>query len=164
MSLRLRNVDVDPDDPVESWPAEAVRTALERGGLADWHRMAVAIAADPWGPVARRVEEAVTVDPPEGSGPLLAEVLVVVRERALAAERADVAAEIRRLLAASGLTQAQFASRAGTSASRMSTYLRGTVTPSDALIVRMRRVRTESALGVDGADLPCAQTSCSDLS
>lgn len=140
MTLRLRNVDADPDGPVEAWPAEAVRTAIERGGLAHWHRLAMAIDADPWGPVARRVEEAVAVDPAEGSGALLAEVLRVARDRAQASERAEVAGEITRLLAASGLTHARFASRVGTSASRLSTYLQGTVTPSAALLVRMRRV------------------------
>lgn len=33
MSLRFRNIDVSPDDPIEIWPTEAVLTALERGGL-----------------------------------------------------------------------------------------------------------------------------------
>lgn len=41
-------------------------TALERGGLSDWHRMGEAIRADPWGPVARRVETALTCVQPYG--------------------------------------------------------------------------------------------------
>lgn len=140
MALAFRNVDADPDDPVETWPAEAVRTALERGGLSHWRRLAAAIAADPWGPVARDVAEAVEIDPPYGSGPLMAAALDAARERAAQAERAEVAAEIGALVAASGLTGAQFAARIGTSPSRLSTYLRGAVVPSAALLVRMRRV------------------------
>lgn len=40
----------------------------------------------------------------------------------------------------SGLSRAEFASRVGTSASRLSTYVSGRVTPSAALLLRMRRV------------------------
>ena len=35
-SVPLRNVDLDPDTPVEAWPFEVVQTLIERGGLADW--------------------------------------------------------------------------------------------------------------------------------
>lgn len=37
----------------------------------------------------------------------------------------------------SGLTQAEFAARIGTSRTRLSTYLRGTVMPSAALLIAM---------------------------
>lgn len=140
MGLAFRNIDASPADPVESWPAEAVQTALERGGLRDWRRLAVAVEAQPWGSVARRVEEALAADPPYGVGPLMVEVIVAARARAEASERAEVAAEIGRLVADSGLTQTHFARRIGTSASRLSTYIAGTVTPSAALMVRMRRL------------------------
>lgn len=140
MSLAFRNVDVSPEDPVEVWPTEAVLTALERGGLGHWRRLTAAIREDPWGPVARRVEEALDVSRPYGVGVLMADVLVAARARAECAERAEVAAEITRLLAASGLSRAEFASAIGTSASRLSTYLSGKVTPSAGLLVRMRSV------------------------
>jgi transcriptional regulator with XRE-family HTH domain len=39
----------------------------------------------------------------------------------------------------SRLSRAEFASRIGTSPSRLSTYVTGKVTPSAALLVRMRR-------------------------
>jgi transcriptional regulator with XRE-family HTH domain len=51
-----------------------------------------------------------------------------------------VAAEIRRAVARSGLTRAEFASRVGTSASRLSTYATGRVSPSATLMVRIRRL------------------------
>jgi hypothetical protein len=140
MALAFRNVDADPADPVRTWPVEAVRAALERGGLGDWRRLASEIRADPWGLLARRVAETTTVDPPYGSGPLLAAVLQRARADAEAAERAEVAAAIADLLDESGLSRAEFAAAIGTSVSRLSTYLSGWVTPSAALLVRMRRV------------------------
>ena len=45
-----------------------------------------------------------------------------------------MAAEVTQLLAASGLTRAEFASAIGTSTSRLSTYLNGKVTPSAGLL------------------------------
>lgn len=140
MPLAFRNVDAKPTDPVETWPAEAVRTTLERGGLSHWKRLRAAIVDDPWGPLARRVEEAIAVDPPYGTGCLFADVIISARARAAADEREAVAAEIRDLLDRSGLTRTEFASRIGTSTTRLSTYLTGRVTPSAALLVRMRRV------------------------
>ncbi len=140
MSLVFRNIDVSPDDPVEVWPTEAVLTALERGGLGHWRRLAAAIKEDPWGPVSRRVEEALEVSRPYGVGVVMAEVIAAARRRAECAERSAVAAEITRLQAVSGMARAEFASAIGTSVSRLSTYLSGKVTPSAALLVRMRRV------------------------
>lgn len=140
MALAFRNVGVSVTDRVDTWPSEAVHTALQRGGLAHWRRLSAAIDADPWGPVARRVEEAVAADPPYGVGPLMTELIATARDRVERSERADVAREIARLVADSGLTCAQFAGRIGTSGPRLSTYLAGTVTPSAALIVRMRRL------------------------
>lgn len=138
MGFQFRNVDADPDASVLHWPSEAVATALDRGGLSHWRRLAAAIRSDPWGPVARRVEEAVQADAPYGVGPLMAAVVADAREVAERRERAAVAAEIAHLVAASSLTRAEFASRIGTSASRLSTYLSGGVVPSAALMVRMR--------------------------
>ena len=62
------------------------------------------------------------------------------RDAAEASERQAVATEIDGLVRESGLSQAQFASQIGTSASRLSTYVNGKVTPSAALLVRMRCV------------------------
>ncbi|MGH3615349.1 MAG: helix-turn-helix domain-containing protein [Pseudonocardia sp.] len=140
MSLAFRNIEVSPDDPVETWPTEAVLTALERGGLSHWRRLAAAIRADPWGPVARRVEEALAIAERYGVAPLFVDAVRAARERAERAERAEVAAEIGRLLGDSGLGRAEFAAAVGTSPSRLSTYLSGRITPSAALLVRMRRV------------------------
>lgn len=140
MTLHFRNIDVSPDDPVESWPTEAVLTALERGGLSHWRRLAAAIRADPWGPVARSVEEALSMTQAYGIDVLMAGAIAAARTQTERADREAVAVEIAQLVTASGMSRAEFAARIGTSPSRLSTYVTGTVTPSAALLVRMRRV------------------------
>jgi DNA-binding transcriptional regulator YiaG len=139
-SLVFRNVDVSPDDPVSEWPLEAIQTALERGGLTHWRRLAAAIQTSPWGPVARRVEEVLRYSRPYGVDAAFERAIASSREAAEAAEREAVATEIAGFARQSGLSQAEFASRVGTSASRLSTYVSGKVTPSAALLLRMQRV------------------------
>lgn len=138
-SLTFRNLDVSPDQPVSEWPLEAIQTALERGSLSDWRRLASEIRDQPWGPVARDVEEVLTYSRPYGVAPLMERVIAAARDAAEAAERQAVAKEVAQLILDSGLSRAEFASRIGTSASRLSTYVTGRVTPSGALLVRMRR-------------------------
>lgn len=140
MTLRFRHLDVGPDAPVEAWPTEGVLAALERGGLSAWRRLAVAVRADPWGPVARRLEDALAASRPYGAAPLMERVLAHARRDAEVAERAEVARRVRALLDASGLGRAAFAEAIGTSTSRLSTYLTGKVAPSSTLLVRMERV------------------------
>jgi transcriptional regulator with XRE-family HTH domain len=137
--LVFRNVDTSPSDPVSEWPLEAIQTALERGSLSSWRRLATAIHEEPWGPVARRVEEVLAYSRPYGVAKAMERVISDDRDTAVASERAAVAAQVDRLIRRSGLSRAQFASRIGTSSSRLSTYVTGKVTPSAALMVRMRR-------------------------
>lgn len=138
MAVSFRNVDVDPAAPVETWPFEAIVTVIERESLDDRIPLMRAIGADPWGVVARQVEEYLADERPYGVAPLLERRIADARAEAAAAERAEVAAEITRLVAESGLTLGEFADRIGTSASRLSTYRSGRVVPSAALLVRMR--------------------------
>lgn len=140
MPLAFRNLTVTPNAPVTEWPTEAVQAALERGDLADWHRIVAAIQADPWGRTARQVEEVLSHARPYGVTEAMQTALSRARQRAEANERAAVAAEIREAVERSGLSQAEFASRIGTSASRLSTYASGKVTPSATLMLRIRRV------------------------
>ncbi len=141
-ALRFRNIDASPDDPVETWPFEGILAAVERGTLPDWRRLASAIRADPWGPVARQVLEAVHLSRPYGTTELLEGVVARARKLAADSERADVASEVQGLVARSGLSKQDFAERIGTSRSRLSTYMSGKVVPSATLMVRMRRVGT----------------------
>jgi DNA-binding transcriptional regulator YiaG len=138
--LAFRNVAVSPDDPVSEWPQEAIQTALERGGLSHWRRLARAIGTDPWGPVARQVEEVLTYSRPYGVALAMERVIARARHATEISERQTVAADVDTLVRESGLSRAEFASRIGTSASRLSTYVTGKVTPSASLLVRMRNV------------------------
>jgi DNA-binding transcriptional regulator YiaG len=144
-SLAFRNVDASPGDPVSTWPQEAVQTALERGSLSSWRGLAGEIQAQPWGPVARRVEEILTYSRPYGIAAAMEAVIARARRASEESEREAVAAEVKELVDASRLTRAEFASRIGTSTSRLSTYVTGKVTPSAALLVRMRRVAEGTA-------------------
>jgi DNA-binding transcriptional regulator YiaG len=142
-TLVFRNVDASPDDPVSGWPLEAVQAALERGSLRHWRRLAHEIQADPWGPVARRVEEVLTYSRPYGVANLMEKAIGDFREAAEKTEREAVATEVQELITQSGLTRGEFASRIGTSPSRLSTYATGKVTPSAALLIRMRRAASQ---------------------
>lgn len=69
--LKFRNVAGSPVDPVETWPFEGILAAIERGSLPDWRRLARAIEADPWGPIAQQVLEAIRISRPYGTAELL---------------------------------------------------------------------------------------------
>lgn len=140
MAMSFRNVDADPSSPVEEWPYEAIVIAIERGGVTDWARLVRAVGRDPWGPVARQVEEYLSYERPYGVAPLLDRAITRARSGSEQRDRDAVAAEVRALVAASGLSADEFASRIGTSRTRLSTYRNGRVVPSAALLLRMRRV------------------------
>lgn len=145
-ALKFRNVNSSPDDPVETWPFEGIMAAVERGTLPDWRRLSTVIKADPWGPVAQQVLEAVRISHPYGTTELLQGVISRARHEAADSERGQVATEIRGLVGASGLSRQDFADRIGTSRSRLSTYMSGKVVPSASLMVRIRRVARSPGL------------------
>jgi predicted XRE-type DNA-binding protein len=145
-ALKFRNLTASPDDPVETWPFEGILAAVERGTLPDWRRLAKVIQADPWGPVAQQVLEAVRLTRPYGTAELLEGVVDRARNLAADSERGEVATEVRRFVNDSGLSQRDFADRIGTSRSRLSTYMSGKVVPSATLMVRMRRVARNSRI------------------
>lgn len=140
MAVAFRNVDVPAGTPVDEWPYEALVTVIERGTVTDWAVLTREFRRDPWGRVARQVERYLSYARPWGVAPLLSRALVSARAEAESHERATVAAEVRALVDRSGLTAAEFASRVGTSRTRLSTYRTGRVTPSATLLLRMRRV------------------------
>jgi predicted XRE-type DNA-binding protein len=139
-ALRFRNLTASPHDPVDTWPFEGILAAVERGTLPDWRRLADVIRADPWGPVAQQVLEAVRLSHPYGTAELLEGVIGRARQMAIDSERNEVASEVKRLVSDSGLSQQGFADRIGTSRSRLSTYMSGKVIPSASLMVRMEHV------------------------
>lgn len=145
MPLRFRNVDASPDDDVTTWPYEALVTAIDRGLVHDWRPVFAEIRRSPWGPVARRVERYLTYRDPDGASTLFALAIERARQDRVLEERAEVAARIRAAVARSGLTNAEFADLVGTSASRLSTYASGKVTPSASMLVRIETLEIPTA-------------------
>ncbi len=139
MPLRFRNVDADPGDDVRTWPFEAMVTAIDRGLVPDWRPIFAEIRRSPWGRVARRVERHLAVRERDGAGELFRLAVERARQDVERADRDEVAARVRAAMARSGLKNSQFAAEVGTSASRLSTYLSGKVTPSAAMLLRIER-------------------------
>lgn len=138
MSVAFRNVDVDRAAPISTWPYEALVTMVERGTLSDWAVIARAIGDEPWGPVARQIEEYLSYESPYGVGPLLTRAIERARATAVQRERAAVAAEVSSLIERSGLSMADLATRVGTSRTRLSTYRSGAVVPAATMLHRLR--------------------------
>jgi hypothetical protein len=137
MALNFRNVNASPSDPVATWPYEALVTGIEQGLVPDWRPVFDELKADPWGPVSRKIQRYLEYAPRDGVRVLFRLAIDRARDNAEARERALVADRVRGAIKASGLTAGQFAERVGTSASRLSTYARGTVTPSAHMLVRI---------------------------
>lgn len=137
--LLFRNVDAEPSDDVRTWPYEALVTAIDRGLVPDWQPVFAEIRRSPWGTVARRVERYLGYRDPDGTSTLFALAIRRARTETERADRAETAARVRAALASAGTTQGEFASSVGTSASRLSTYLNGKVTPSAAMLIRIER-------------------------
>jgi hypothetical protein len=137
---RTANGPFDSDQPVEFWPTSAIRAALQGGDIATWKRIAAALKRDPYGRTARQVEEVLEGTRPYGIAKALWEVLERARTHLEANERAEVARHIRLLIDRSGLGEPEFASRIGVSPEDLGSYLDGSVSPTSALMIRMRRL------------------------
>lgn len=132
--------DLDPDQvtvPITS--VGGLVELLDAGTLPQWRLHLGMVAASPWGSYADLL---VTLARESGRPLVLAATESSVeqcREWCRDQERDQVAREIRHLVALSGTSQREFSSRIGTSPSRLSTYVRGTVTPSAAMLLRIQR-------------------------
>lgn len=143
MPVEFRNVDASPTDDVRTWPYEALVTAIDRGLVGDWRPIFIELRRSPWGRLARRVEQYLSYREPDGVSTLFSLAIERARDDADLAERAEVAARVRNAVTRSGLSNREFARLVGTSASRLSTYLNGKVTPSAAMLVRVERAAKE---------------------
>jgi D-hexose-6-phosphate mutarotase len=137
--LHFRNVNADPSDHVTTWPFEALVTAINRGLIPDWQPIFAEIRRAPWGKVARNIERYLDDSNRDSSTVLFQLAIERAREAADATEKAEVADRVRKAITHSGLTSAQFANEVGTSASRLSTYATGSVTPSASMLIRIER-------------------------
>lgn len=149
--VEFRNVDASPKDDVHTWPYEALVTVMDRGLVSDWRPVFAEMRRSPWGRVARRVEQYLSYRERDGVSTLFALAIERARADTDQADRSEVANRVRAAVSRSGLTNREFAKLVGTSASRLSTYLSGKVTPSAAMLVRVERAaenpRHPSAIG-----------------
>jgi hypothetical protein len=111
----------------------------EVGDISVWQKIVVAIKRDPFGRTARQVEEVLQNAPPQGITNALSEVLVRSRQHLEAGERAEAARHIRSLVARSGLSHHEFASRIGAGRGLV-LYLEGRVSPPASLVIRIRKL------------------------
>lgn len=141
--VRFRNIDSTPDDPVSQWGFEGLLAAIERGSMQLWDRIAAEVREHPYGTVARLLEkEVIDAVSHEGERELFRQILLRARQRWEEDAKAEVANRLRSLMVRSGLNQRDFAAHLGTSASRLSTYLNGKVTPGADLLVRAERLES----------------------
>ena len=139
MPVVFRNVDASPADDVRTWPYEALVAVIDRGLVPDWQPIFAELRRSPWGRVARRVEHYLSYRKPGAASTLFALAVEHARTQADRLDRAEAATRVRDAVDRSGLTKAEFAQLVGTSASRLSTYLNGRVTPSAAMLIRIER-------------------------
>ena len=138
-AIAFRNVEASADEPVDTWPYEALVETLERGLVQDWRPVFAGIRARPWGAVARRIQRWARSTEDRAAAALFAAAIDRARDRVEAQERDEVARRVREAIESSGLTSADFAASIGTSASRLSTYATGKVMPSAAMLLRIER-------------------------
>lgn len=147
--------DIDPGSPGPVLTtAEQIQDIMQRGGIRDWRGQFAIIADNPWTPYATDLQALAVAAGHHATVHAIEGAVKVYRTRFERRERELVAREIRRLVAVSGLSQREFAGLAGTSASRLSTYVNGLVTPSATLMLRIRRVSElarRQAAAADGA-------------
>ena len=149
MTVSFRNVDVDDSAPLDTWPPEAVEILVDRGNLSDWHRLAAALAQDPWGPLARTVEEITALDCHYGVDRILERVLARERERCTLAGRRRYADRLRALRRSAGLSMRDLAAATGTSAARISDYENARVAPTTDVLARIEDVLERRATNSD---------------
>lgn len=112
-----------------------------------WVRALNDLRDHPWGREADRLIASVEA---EAGGQWLAVVrdaVEILRERRSAQERLDVSRMVAEAVRASGMSQAELARAVGTSPSRLSTYVSGSVTPSASMLLRIMRVAARPLSG-----------------
>lgn len=139
-ALLLHGVDesaLDTIDPILT--GGGFKQLVEHGNAHQWRQHLAAVAADPWGENATRLTDLARTTGLPGVAAILDRCIQHFRTATEVDERRVIANRVRELVKISGLSQRAFAARVGTSASRMSTYVNGQVTPSAAMLLRMTR-------------------------
>jgi ribosome-binding protein aMBF1 (putative translation factor) len=145
MVVQFTRLTTSWHDPIDQWPYEAVVTTMERGLVSDWQPILRELRARPFGRIARYVTHYAKNPDDKAAAAFFAEALRRARVSQEEREREEVIRRIRRAIDATEVSQADFAKLIGTSASRLSTYLSGQVTPSAGMLVRIENVAREAS-------------------
>ncbi len=137
-NLLFEDIDLERTADEITTVAELHRL-LDHGTVVEWRDHLSTIASCPWGPYADQLLELGHASDRASALAAIASSIEQCQEWCRDRERDQVAREIRHLVAVSGASQREFAARIGTSPSRLSTYVRGTVTPSAAMLLRIQR-------------------------
>jgi DNA-binding transcriptional regulator YiaG len=148
MTVQFRNLDFDRLAPLDEWPAEAIETVIDRGSLSDWRPLLEEIRRNPWGAAARTAENVSSWGEHYGVDALISAAIRDAREEITMRGRVEYAERIRSWRAQTGMTLRQFASAAGTSASRLSDYEHAKVAPTTDVLGRLGHV---AELRTDGS-------------
>jgi len=139
--VMMTGVDVtQPGTPVRTVEDAAALFSFGAGDLRGWRGQAALLAANPWAPYAADLQHLLEQAGMTVAAQRIEDITQVYRRRLEKHERLQVAQFIRKAVEESGLLQREFAQLVGTSASRLSTYMNGGVTPSAAMLLRIRRV------------------------
>ena len=137
MVVQFRNLTTTWHDPIDQWPYEAVVTTIERGLVADWQPIVKDIRMRPFGRIASYVAHFAKAPDDDAAAAFFSEALRRARADQEDSERDEVIKRIRLAIESSKMSQGDFAKVVGTSASRLSTYLSGAVTPSATMLIRV---------------------------
>lgn len=154
--------------PADTAPAPALSSrhdlleAFAAGDVLLWRRLVAAALAEPWS--GRADEHLALLDPERRPSEVesIRALTAMARRVAEEDERRAVADHIRSTIASTGLTQREFAVLVGTSPSRLSTYVTGSVTPSAAMLLRINRMAKRAR--VEGARVEGARSGSPDRS
>lgn len=148
-SMTFRNLDLDPMTPVALWPPEAIVTALDRGSLVVWRRLAAEIRRSPWGALARTVDEIAAWGDHASIDLLMRDIVAVARAEVTTSGRRRWADHIAALRRSTGLSLRAFAALAGTSAPRLSDYERAKVAPTTDVVGRLEHAARTAVVRAD---------------
>ena len=134
--LKFRNLEVSPQDPVDTWGVEGLLTAIERGGADEWARVSQAVRlAGPESGLRKDLDEALSLA--EGGGK---NVIQLALRFASESSEEQVLRSIQSAFTMAHMTITEFAERVGTSRTRMSAYLAGKTMPSASILQRMQTI------------------------
>lgn len=137
MPLRFRNIDATPADPVEVWGFEGMLAAIDRGYASDWRKLIDALADEP---ALREIYDDARDGAESRATVALIDAALALTQRTAEEE---ALARLRAAFRQTRLTQAEVASRLGTSRPRMTSYLSGAVTPSMDVLVAVEALARE---------------------